>query len=282
MSKILKLGFSPCPNDTFIFHALASGAINIEPYNLDITLADVEELNSLARTGQMDICKVSAHAAAHIMNDYILLRAGGAMGRGVGPLLLTREPCTIQALNGKRVAIPGVHTTANLLFSLMCREAGIHVETVEMVFDEIMVAIASGKVEAGVVIHEGRFTFEGMGLAKLADLGKWWEDYSGLPIPLGSIAIKRSLGSEVASLINSAIRRSLTLSQVDPSQSWPYIKGHAQEMDENVIKEHISTFVTDYSMDVGKEGEEAVSRLLREAAQMDSLELPDGPFFIKE
>jgi len=282
MSKILKLGFSPCPNDTFIFHALASGAINIEPYKLNITLADVEELNSLARTGQMDICKVSAHAAAHIMNDYILLRAGGAMGRGVGPLLLTREPCTIEALNGKRVAIPGTHTTANLLFSLMCREAGIHVETVEMVFDEIMPAIASGKVEAGVVIHEGRFTFEGMGLAKLADLGKWWEDYSGLPIPLGSIAIKRSLGSEVASLINSAIRRSLTLSQVDPNQSWSYIKDHAQEMDENVIKEHISTFVTDYSMDVGKEGEEAVSRLLREAAQMDSIELPDGPFFIKE
>ena len=282
MSKILKLGFSPCPNDTFIFHALASGAINIEPYKLNITLADVEELNSLARTGQMDICKVSAHAAAHIMNDYILLRAGGAMGRGVGPLLLTREPCTIEALNGKRVAIPGTHTTANLLFSLMCREAGIHVETVEMVFDEIMPAIASGKVEAGVVIHEGRFTFEGLGLAKLADLGKWWEDYSGLPIPLGSIAIKRSLGSEVASLINSAIRRSLTLSQVDPNQSWSYIKDHAQEMDENVIKEHISTFVTDYSMDVGKEGEEAVSRLLREAAQMDSIELPDGPFFIKE
>ena len=282
MSKILKLGFSPCPNDTFIFHALASGAINIEPYKLSVTLADVEELNSLARAGQMDICKVSAHAAAHIMNDYILLRAGGAMGRGVGPLLLTREPCTIEALNGKRVAIPGIHTTANLLFSLMCREAGIHVETVEMVFDEIMPAIASGKVEAGVVIHEGRFTFEGMGLAKLADLGKWWEDYSGLPIPLGSIAIKRSLGSEVASLINSAIRRSLTLSQVDPNQSWSYIKGHAQEMDENVIKEHISTFVTDYSMDVGKEGEEAVSRLLREAAQMDSIELPDGPFFIKE
>ncbi len=282
MSKILKLGFSPCPNDTFIFHALASGAINIEPYKLSVTLADVEELNSLARTGQMDICKVSAHAAAHIMNDYILLRAGGAMGRGVGPLLLTREPCTIEALNGKRVAIPGIHTTANLLFSLMCREAGIHVETVEMVFDEIMPAIASGKVEAGVVIHEGRFTFEGMGLAKLADLGKWWEDYSGLPIPLGSIAIKRSLGSEVASLINSAIRRSLTLSQVDPNQSWSYIKDHAQEMDENVIKEHIGTFVTDYSMDVGKEGEEAVSRLLREAAQMDSIELPDGPFFIKE
>ncbi|SDK83519.1 1,4-dihydroxy-6-naphthoate synthase [Maridesulfovibrio ferrireducens] len=282
MSKILKMGYSPCPNDTFIFHALASGAINIEPYTLNITLADVEELNSLARAGRMDICKVSVHAAAHILNDYILLRAGGAMGRGVGPLLLTQEPCTIEALNGKRIAIPGRHTTANLLFNLMCREAGIQVETVEKVFDEIMPAIVSGEVDGGVVIHEGRFTFKGLGLSKVADLGKWWEDYSGLPIPLGCIAIKRSLGSEVASLINSAIRRSLTLSYVDPDQSWPYIKEHAQEMDDDVVSEHIDTFVTDYSMDVGEEGEKAVSRLLLEAAQMDSIELPAGPFFIEE
>ncbi|WP_031479640.1 1,4-dihydroxy-6-naphthoate synthase [Maridesulfovibrio frigidus] len=282
MSKILEMGYSPCPNDTFIFHALASGAISLDPYKLNITLADVEELNSLARAGKMDICKVSVHAAAHIMNDYILLRAGGAMGRGVGPLLLTREPCTIEALNGKRVAIPGRNTTANLLFNLMCREAGIQVEIVELVFDKIMPAIASGEVEAGVVIHEGRFTYHGLGLSKISDLGKWWEDFSGLPIPLGSIAIRRSLGADVADLINSAIRRSLTLSQVDPSEAWPYIKEHAQEMDDNVVNEHIETFVTDYSMDVGEEGEKAVTRLLNEAAKMDSIKLPNQPFFIPE
>ncbi|WP_320169271.1 1,4-dihydroxy-6-naphthoate synthase [Maridesulfovibrio sp.] len=280
MRKILEVGYSPCPNDTFIFHALASGAVRIEPFSLNITLADVEELNSLARSGRMDVCKVSAHAAAHIMNDYVLLRAGGAMGRGVGPLLLSGEPCTIGDLNGKRVAIPGRNTTANLLFGLLCRESGVRVETEEMVFDRIMPAVKEGRVAAGVVIHEGRFTYQTMGLSKIEDLGRWWEDFSGLPIPLGSIAIKRSLGPEIASLVNSAIRKSLTLSHVDSSLAWPYIKEHAQEMDDAVIREHIETFVTDYSMDVGEEGEQAVSRLLREAALMDNIVLPDLPVFI--
>lgn len=282
MSKILKLGYSPCPNDTFIFHALASGVVSIDPFKLNVTLADVEELNSMARSGTMDICKVSVHAAAHIMEDYILLRAGGAMGRGVGPLLLTGAPCTIKDLGGKRIAIPGRNTTANLLFSLMCREAGIKVELVEMVFDQVMPAIQNGEVDAGVVIHEGRFTYEALGLSKLADLGQWWEDFSGLPIPLGSIAIKRSLGSETAAMINSAIRKSLTLSYVDEEAAWPYIKEHAQEMDDEVIHKHIKTFVTDYSDDVGEEGEQAVSRLLEEAARMDGIELPDLPIFIDE
>jgi len=281
MNKILKLGYSPCPNDTFIFHALASGAVSIDPFKLDVTLADVEELNSMARSGQMDICKVSAHAAAHIMDEYVLLRAGGAMGRGVGPLLLTGAPCTIADLDGKRIAIPGRHTTANLLFSLMCREAGIKVDLVEMVFDQVMPAIKSGEVDAGVVIHEGRFTYADLGLSRLADLGQWWEDFSGLPIPLGSIAIKRSLGAETASLINVAIRKSLTLSHVDRESAWPYIKKNAQEMDDSVINEHIETFVTDYSMDVGDEGEQAVSRLLEEAARMDGIDLPDLPVFIE-
>ncbi|NDV28315.1 1,4-dihydroxy-6-naphthoate synthase [Desulfovibrio sp. JC010] len=281
MSKILKLGYSPCPNDTFIFHALASGAVSIDPFKLDVTLADVEELNSMARSGKMDVCKVSVHAAAHIMDDYILLRAGGAMGRGVGPLLLTGAPCIIGDLHGKRIAIPGRNTTANLLFSLMCREAGIKVELVEMVFDQVMPAIKNGEVDAGVVIHEGRFTYEALALSKLADLGQWWEDFSGLPIPLGSIAIKRSLGAETAAMVNAAIRKSLTLSYIDEEAAWPYIKEHAQEMDDDVIQQHIKTFVTDYSDDVGDEGEQAVLRLLQEAARMDGLELPAKNIFIE-
>lgn len=275
------MGYSPCPNDTFIFHALAGGAVRVDPFKLQITLADVEELNSMARAGRMDICKVSVHAAAHIMNDYVLLRAGGAMGRGVGPLLLTGAPCTIADLDGKRIAIPGRNTTANLLFSLMCREAGIRVELVEMIFDQVMPAISEGRVDAGVVIHEGRFTYQAMGLNKLSDLGQWWEEFSGLPIPLGSIAIKRSLGPETAALVNAAIRKSLTLAHVDSEQAWPYIKEHAQEMDDDVIREHIKTFVTDYSMDVGTEGEQAVARLLQEAARMDGIRLPDLPVFIE-
>ncbi len=192
MSKILKLGYSPCPNDTFIFHALASGAVSIDPFKLDVTLADVEELNSMARSGKMDICKVSVHAAAHIMDDYVLLRAGGAMGRGVGPLLLTGAPCTIADLDGKRIAIPGRNTTANLLFSLMCREAGIKVDWWR--WFSIRSCLPSKTVKL----------MQGWSFTKAVSPTKLWGypnlltsvsggRISGLPIPLGSIAIKRSL-----------------------------------------------------------------------------------------
>lgn len=281
MNTTFEMGYSPCPNDTYIFYALASGLVDLSPYKFNIRLADVEELNGWVRHGTMDICKVSAHAAAHIMDDYVLLRAGGAMGRGVGPLLLARSEMDISSLAGKKVAIPGRNTTANLLFRLMCRNAGIEVETVELIFDRIMPAIRAGEVDAGVVIHEGRFTFSNYGLVQLADLGNWWEGYCGLPIPLGSIAVRRSLGTEFALKINSAIRESLALANADPSVAWAYIKQNAQEMDDEVIRKHIKTFVTDYSVDVGLEGEEAVSKLLAEAALMDGVTLPELPVFIK-
>lgn len=280
MSKILETGYSPCPNDTYIFYALAKGLVDLSPYKLNICLADVEELNGWARAGRMDICKVSVHAAAHIMEDYVLLRAGGAMGRGVGPLLLARSEMQLGQLDGRKVAIPGHNTTANLLFSLMCKNAEVEVESVEMVFDQIMPAIRSGEVDAGVVIHEGRFTFANLGLVRLEDLGNWWEVYSGLPIPLGSIAIRRSLGTDIASRVNTAIRESIAVADANPSRAWDYIKQNAQEMDDDVIRRHIKTFVTDYSVDVGSEGEEAVSTLLAEAALMDGVKLPELPVFI--
>lgn len=281
MNTVLEMGYSPCPNDTYIFYAIASGLVDLSPYKFNIRLADVEVLNGWARSGSVDICKVSAHAAAHIMDDYILLRSGGALGRGVGPLLLSRSQTDLSSLDGKKVAIPGRHTTANLLFSIMCREAGIEVETVELVFDQIMPAVRDGNVDAGVVIHEGRFTFGNYGLIQMADLGNWWESYCGLPIPLGSIAIKRSLGEEVAFKINAGIKESISRANADPSIATQYIKKNAQEMDDEVIRKHIKTFVTDYSVDVGSEGEEAVSRLLEEAALIDGVRLPELPVFIK-
>lgn len=264
MSDKLTLGYSPCPNDTFIFHGLASGGVEW-PSGLDITLADVEELNSLAGKAALDVVKVSVAAAAGILDEYVLLRAGGAMGYGVGPILVAREAGDVNALDGKRVAIPGRKTTANLLFSLCCKEAGVGVELVEMVFDEVMPAVRAGEVDAGVVIHEGRFTFQEHGLSKVLDLGQWWEAFSGLPIPLGAIAIRRSLGQDTARRMNEAIRQSLLAARENPAAAEGYIKSHAQEMDDAVIAEHIKTFVTDYSLDVGEGGEAAISRLLAEA-----------------
>ncbi|QJB58144.1 1,4-dihydroxy-6-naphthoate synthase [Pseudodesulfovibrio sp. zrk46] len=264
MSEKTTLGYSPCPNDTFIFHGLASGLVSW-PNGLDITLADVEELNSLAAQGKTDVIKVSVAAAAGILDEYVLLRAGGAMGYGVGPILVAKGESDLNSLDGKTVAIPGRKTTANLLFGLCCREAGVNLTLKEMVFDEVMPAVAAGEVDAGVVIHEGRFTFAEQGMTRILDLGAWWEEYTGLPIPLGAIAIKRSLGEEVARDMNEAIRQSLLGSRANPDEARDYIKQHAQEMDDDVIREHIKTFVTDYSLDVGDGGVEAVSRLLREA-----------------
>jgi len=264
MSGKLTLGYSPCPNDTFIFHGLASGLVPW-PGGLDIRLADVEELNGLAAAGALDVVKVSVAAAAGVLDKYVLLRAGGAMGYGVGPILVASEAGELKDLDGKRVAIPGSKTTANLLFGLCCKQAGITVELVEMIFDEVMPAVEVGEVAAGVVIHEGRFTFQARGLSRVMDLGAWWESYCGLPIPLGAIAIRRSLGPEVARAMNDAIRRSLLVSRENPDGAWEYIKGHAQEMDDDVIRTHIETFVTDYSLDIGESGERAVARLLGEA-----------------
>lgn len=280
MTKSLKIGFSPCPNDTFIFGALACGMVDW-PGGLDVTLADVEELNGQAEAGTLDVVKVSVAAAARILDDYILLRAGGAMGYGVGPILVTRDVRTLDELDGSTVAIPGKRTTANLLFGLLCREKGITVERREMVFDEVMPAVRNNEVDAGVVIHEGRFTYEAQGMRKLLDLGAWWEERKGLPIPLGAIAIRRSLGPGIAWAMNEAIRISLAHARSNPEAMVPFIREHAQEMAEDVICEHIETFVTGYSLDVGAEGEEAVAELIGEACRMDALEQPSGDVFIR-
>lgn len=274
MSGKLSLGYSPCPNDTFIFHGLASGAV-YWPGGLDITLADVEDLNGQAAQGKLDVVKVSVAAAADILDDYVLLRAGGAMGYGVGPILVAGQDCDLASLAGKTVAIPGRKTTANLLFGLCCKEAGVSVTIKEMIFDEVMPAVVAGEVDAGVVIHEGRFTFQEQGLTRILDLGAWWEEHTGLPIPLGAIAIRRSLGQGVALDMNEAIRQSLLRARANPDNAQPYIREHAQEMDDGVIQTHIETFVTDYSLDIGENGEAAVARLLKEAGwQGDSPFIP--------
>jgi 1,4-dihydroxy-6-naphthoate synthase len=264
MKKKMTLGFSPCPNDTFIFHALATGLIPWEG-GLDVTLADVEELNGLAASGKLDVVKVSTAAAAGILDEYVLLRAGGAMGYGAGPVLVAGEGRTLESLDGGTVAIPGERTTANLIFGLCCREAGISVARLPMIFDEVMPAVEAERADAGVVIHEGRFTFAERGLVRVLDLGAWWEAHTGLPIPLGAIAIRRSLGEDVARRMNEAIRQSLLFARNEPEAGRDYIRENAQELSETVVRTHIETFVTDYSLDAGEAGVQAVSRLLAEA-----------------
>ena len=266
----LSLHYSPCPNDTFIFHALAAGLVRVPGVDFEVRLADVERLNEVAGCGGADICKVSVAAAAAVLGEYRIRRAGGAMGRGVGPILVGRtfagaEGTTLEALHGKRVAIPGRRTTANLLFGLLCKARGIVPELVELVYDEVMPAVKAGDCAAGVVIHEGRFTFAQQGLARLLDLGAWWEEAYGLPIPLGCIVMRRSLGVELAGAVDEGIRASLRHARMHPEAGRDYIRQHAQEMDEAVIRQHIGTFVTDHSLEIGHEGEAAILALLTEA-----------------
>lgn len=266
MNQVLRLGYSPCPNDTFIFYALQGGRIDTQPYQFDITLADVEMLNRGARESTLDITKVSTHAILHLLDDYSLLRAGGALGRGCGPLIVARKPCALGDLRDKSIAIPGKHTTANLLLQLCGFHEG---PVIEMSFDRIMPAVASREVDAGLIIHEGRFTYPSMGLHQVIDLGEWWESRTGLPLPLGGIVIKRDLGTEAARIVEGKIRESLLYARSHPSEAWPYIRHHAQEMEPRVIQRHIDTFVNDFSLDVAEEGEKAIRYLLEAAADRE-------------
>lgn len=273
-----ELGISPCPNDTYIFYALANGRVDL-PFLVSMFMADVEQLNARARRGDIAATKLSVAAMVDAMDEYILLRAGGALGFGCGPLLVARENRCVSSIANERIAIPGSMTTANLLLSLH----GVHKgERVEMVFDEIMPAVARGDVAAGLVIHEGRFTYGRYGLEQLFDLGRWWEDTTGLPIPLGGIAVRRDAGEEAALALENAIRRSLAFVWEHPEEARGYIKSHAQEMDDAVIDRHIATFVNDFSMELGEAGQQAIRILLEKAFHTAGKPMPGKPLFVGE
>lgn len=276
MDHPLRLGYSPCPNDTFIFFALGEGRISAAPYEFLVSLADVEELNQSARLGLLDITKVSVHAILHLLEDYWLLRAGGAIGRGCGPLLVASRKVTLADLRDAAVAIPGRTTTAHLLLQLEGTHQG---PRLEMPFDQIMPAVAQGAVQAGVIIHEGRFTYPLFGLELVLDLGAWWEKETGLPLPLGGIIAKRALGVDVARTVQGMIQASLEYGRTHPEQAWSYIRSHAQEMEPRVIQQHIDMFVNEFSMDVGREGKLAVRHLLDAAARIHGVRLPHKPLF---
>ncbi|EKD35878.1 MAG: hypothetical protein ACD_75C01739G0002 [uncultured bacterium] len=260
MNKDLSLGFSPCPNDTFIFYALVHGKIAAgELVFQEPLLEDVEQLNMWALAGRLDVTKLSFHALGHVLDEYCVLSAGSALGRGCGPLLVTGADRPAQSLSGKRIAIPGKLTTAALLLQMFL---GKRCELVEMRFDRIIDAICNREVDAGVIIHESRFTYRERGLVCLQDLGLWWEQSVGLPIPLGCIAARRSLGVATIRAIDRAIRDSVDYAFLHPDRCLPYIRSKSQEMDEAVVRSHIGLYVNDFSRDLGEEGRAAIAAFL--------------------
>jgi len=257
--KVLTLGFSPCPNDTFIFHALVKGLVTAGNLSFREHLMDVEQLNQKALAAAFDVTKVSFHLYGHIRNNYTLLSSGAALGRGCGPLLVSSKEYTVTSLHNKPVALPGRYTTAALLLRLFAPQLD---NLVYMPFDRIMPAVASGEVAAGVIIHESRFTFREHGLFQLVDLGEWWEADTGCPIPLGGIVAKTSLGSSVIDTLGGLIAASIGHAFANPEAPREYIRVHSQEMSDEVCDAHIGLYVNDFSLDLGGEGRRAVAVLM--------------------
>jgi 1,4-dihydroxy-6-naphthoate synthase len=264
---IFTLGFSPCPNDTFIFDALVNKKIDTEGLDFDVMLEDVETLNQWAIQGKLDISKISYGVLPLVLDRYELLDAGGALGKGVGPLLISLGPISPNAIDDCSVAIPGEHTTAHLLFSLAFPNAR-HKEF--MIFSGIEDAVLSGATECGVIIHENRFTYAQKGLFKILDLGEFWEKETGAPIPLGGIVFRSGQDPAQVAKVNRLIRKSLEYAFSQYPTLPEYVKTHAREMDENVMRQHIDLYVNDYSLSLGREGEKAVGILLQTYRRMHS------------
>ena len=259
----LSLAVSPCPNDTFVFHALVHGLIPGTP-PVDLTFADVDVTNTAAERGEFDLIKVSYAALPWLLDDYELLPCGGALGRGCGPLVLTLDGQWGDGdLTGATVAVPGDRTTAYLLFRLWSADRPpAHIEVVP--FHEIMPGVAAGKYDAGLVIHEARFTYPRFGLTALADLGEWWEGDTGLPIPLGAILARK--GAVDPAEAAEWIRKSVSMAWANPDASRDFILANAQEMEPDVVKQHIGLYVNEFTLELGAEGFAAADALLGRAA----------------
>jgi len=261
----LSLGFSPCPNDCFMFDAIVNRRIDLEDLEFSIRMADVEALNKAAFAGQADVTKLSYHAYAYCTRDYVLLDAGSALGRNCGPLLISKRSIAVEevAAGTLAIAIPGRYTTANFLLGLAFPAA---LNKSELLFSDIEAAVLDGRFDAGLIIHENRFTYAAKGLKKIIDLGEFWEGETGAPIPLGGIVVNRSLPGEVQRAVNRVLRRSVEYAFAHRAASLPFVREHAQEMSEEVMYRHIDLYVNAYSVDLGVEGKRAVELLFARAA----------------
>lgn len=254
----LTFGYSPCPNDTFAFHALTHGLVDA-PFRVRPVLLDIEELNRRARTGEFDLTKLSIGALPSVGDRYRVLRSGAALGHGVGPLVVAREAMDLKRAAAGRIAIPGQDTTAFRLLQL----AANHVAApVEMRYDRILNAVSSGEVDAGLIIHESRFTYADHGLVRVADLGEWWERETSLPVPLAAICARADLDSALVTAAEHALRKSVKYAFGNPDASREYVRAHAQEMSDDVCAAHIALYVNAFSLDIGDDGLAAVRRLV--------------------
>jgi len=272
------LGFSPCPNDTFIFDALVNKKIDTGGFEFEVVLEDVETLNQWALQGRLDITKLSFPAFFQSINEYLLLNAGSALGKGVGPLLISKSEVEDQEqkMENLIIALPGIHTTANLLFSFAYPKA---LKKEFMIFSSIEEAVLSGKTDLGVIIHENRFTYEQKGLHKVKDLGEYWEQKMKTPIPLGAIAIKRR-SRATAEKVNSLIRQSLEYAYSNYPLITDYVKKHSQEMSEDVMRQHIDLYVNNYSVDLGTDGRQAIETLHDVYKRSNKMAVADHPLFL--
>jgi len=267
----LSLGFSPCPNDTFIFDALVNNKIDTEGLEFDVCLEDVETLNKWALEGKLDITKLSFPAFFRSLENYMLLNSGSALGKGVGPLLITDSPneFNTEDINQSSVALPGLHTTANLLFSFAYPDA---VDKKFILFSEIENALLNKETDLGVIIHENRFTYQQKGLHKVKDLGEYWEEKMESPIPLGGIAINQSIKRSTAIKVDKLIRKSLDFAFANYPSITDYVKQHSQSMSEDVMRQHIDLYVNNYSLDLGEEGKLAIENLYQVFQEINNIE----------
>jgi len=273
----LSLGFSPCPNDTFIFDAMIHQKIDTEGLDFEVIMEDVEQLNLMAFSKKLDITKLSYHAFAYALEDYALLNSGSALGNNCGPLLIAKKPLSDEVIKKAKIAIPGKFTTANFLLSLAFPE---NHNKVEMLFSKIEDAVLSEKVDAGLIIHENRFTYTAKGLVKLIDLGEFWESSTRLPIPLGGIVVKRSLPISVQQKVDRVLKRSVEFALNNPKQTLDFVSQYAQEMDEKVMFQHIELYVNNYTVDLGNTGKKAVQQLFETANEKGILKAKSKNLFI--
>lgn len=274
--RTITVGLSPCPNDTFIFHALLTGAVPVEGVRFDPIFEDVEALNRLAMADRLDVSKISFHAYGVLRDRWALLESGSALGRRCGPLVVCREEARDRDLTDARVGIPGVWTTAALLLRLW--EPRLDPERlVVMTFDRILESVASGEIDAGLIIHESRFTYPRYGLVERVDLGRWWEESHARPIPLGGIIAHRRLGPALIRKIDQGLRASVITARRHPEASREFVRSHAQELEDDVIAAHIALYVNDYTVALTAEGRDAIDHLLSEAERSGVLPGGVGP-----